>query len=38
MCAKKNNEKKDDFTQEDKEALIRKYQLEEIQAEVFALM
>ena len=38
MCAKKNLEKKDDFKPEDKQALIRKYQLEEIQAEVFALM
>ena len=38
MCAKKNNEKKHDFKPEDKQALIRKYQLEEIQAEVLALM
>ena len=38
LCAKKNREKKDDFTQEDKQALIRRYQLEEIQAEVLALM
>jgi len=38
MCCKKNTEKQDDFKPEDKQALIRKYQLEEIQAEVFALM
>ena len=35
---KKNREKKGKFKPEDKEALIRRYQLEEIQAEVLALM
>ena len=38
MCAKKNAEKDAKFKPEDKQALIRRYQLEEIQAEVFALM
>ena len=38
LCALKNNEERADFVEDDKQALIRRYQLEEIEFEVLALL
>ena len=38
LCSMKNNEERDHFKEDDKKALILKYQLEEIEREVLALI